>query len=64
MHGAFGGHAGGDMRLVADFVRYLRGEPRSLACTTIEDSLRGHLIGFCADRAMAERRVVEVPEAG
>ena len=64
MHGAFGGHAGGDMRLVADFVRFLRGEPRSLACTTIEDSLRGHLIGFCADRAMAERRVVDVPGEG
>ena len=61
MHGAFGGHAGGDMRLVADFVRFIRGEPRSLSCTTIEDSVRGHLIGFRADRARETRTVQLVP---
>lgn len=60
VHGAFGGHAGGDLRLVADFVRYVRGEPRSPACTCIEDSVHGHLIGFRADRAMAERKVQEL----
>lgn len=64
VHGAFGGHAGGDMRLAADFVRYVRGEPRSPACTTIEDSVYGHLIGFRADRAMEERSVVAVPTLG
>ena len=60
MHGAFGGHGGGDLRLAGDFVRLVRGEPVSLGCTRIEDSINGHLIGFAADRAMEERRVVEL----
>lgn len=55
------GHGGGDGRLVEDFVRFLRGEPASKATTRIEDSLTGHLIAFCADTAMRERRVVEMP---
>ncbi len=60
MAGAFGGHGGGDLRLMADFVHLLKGEPRSISTTTLEDSINGHLIGFCADQAMEERRVVEV----
>jgi predicted dehydrogenase len=52
MDGAFGGHGGGDLRLVADFCRVLRGEKPSISCTTIEDSINGHLVGFRADRAM------------
>jgi predicted dehydrogenase len=60
MHGAFGGHGGGDMRLVADFLRVIRGEPPSISTTPLEDSVAGHLIGFSADRAMAERRVVDL----
>jgi hypothetical protein len=59
MHGAFGGHGGGDARLVADFLNYLRDEPRSISCTSLDDSVHGHLIGFLADRAREERRVVE-----
>lgn len=61
MHGAFTGHGGGDLRLVADFLRVVRGEPASLSTTGIEDSVRGHLIGFLADEAMREHRVVDVP---
>ncbi|MSS69940.1 MAG: Gfo/Idh/MocA family oxidoreductase [Candidatus Latescibacteria bacterium] len=60
MTGAFGGHGGGDMRLIADFLRDLNGEPRSLSSTRIEDSINGHLMGFCADRSMEEGRVVDV----
>jgi hypothetical protein len=60
MVGASGGHGGGDMRLVADFVRLLNGEPRSISSTDLEDSISGHLIGFCADRSREEGRVVEV----
>ena len=58
--GAFGGHGGGDMRLVADFVRLVRGEEPSLSTTSIEDSVTGHLLGFCADAARREGRTVEV----
>ncbi len=60
MTGARGGHAGGDMALVADSLRYLRGEPASASTTGIEDSIDGHLIGFCADRAMRAGAVVNV----
>lgn len=60
MTGAFGGHGGGDLRLMADFLRVLRGEAHSISTTTLEDSVNGHLIGFCADVAMEEDRVVKV----
>jgi predicted dehydrogenase len=60
MVGAGGGHAGGDMRLVADFIRLVRGEPRSISSTDLEDSISGHLIGFLADRAVAEGRLIEI----
>jgi hypothetical protein len=63
MHGAFGGHGGGDLRLVADFVHVVRGEPASISTTELQDSIAGHLIGFCADRAMEKRRVVDVDVA-
>jgi len=59
--GAFGGHGGGDLRLVADFVHFIQGKPRSISCTSIEDSVYGHLIGFRADKAMEERRVLDLP---
>lgn len=60
MHGAFGGHGGGDMRLVGDFLRVVRGEEPSLSTTTLTDSVAGHLVGFRADVAMRERRVVSL----
>ena len=60
MHGAFSGHGGGDMRLVDDFVRVVRGEKPSLSTTNLMDSVAGHLIGFCADIAMEEHRVIAI----
>lgn len=53
-------HGGGDLLLVADFVRTLRGEPHSISCTSLEDSIYGHLIGFGADQSRIERRVVDI----
>ena len=60
MTGAHGGHGGGDSRLVKDFLDYLNGKEPSLSTTSIEDSISGHLIGFCANRSAAENRVVVV----
>lgn len=60
MTGARGGHGGGDGRLVSDFLDYLEGKEPSLSTTSIEDSVAGHLIGFCANRSLEERRTVEV----
>jgi predicted dehydrogenase len=60
MHGAFGGHGGGDAALMDDFIRFIRREPASLSTTSIDDSIHGHLIGFSADKAMEEHRVVDM----
>ncbi len=54
------GHGGGDHRLVADFVRVLRGEPASISTTSLEDSVYGHLIGFAADVSRVEHRVIPI----
>ena len=64
MTGAFGGHGGGDTRLVIDFVSALRGGEPSISCTSIEDSIHGHQMVFCADRSRREHRVIDVPAHG
>lgn len=53
-------HGGGDLRLVEDFIRVIRREAASLASTSIEDSVYGHLIGFAADRSMRERAWTDI----
>ena len=58
--GASGGHGGGDVRMVADFVSLLRGETPSISSTSIEDSVAGHLLGFGADCSREENRVVPI----
>ena len=51
MVGAYGGHGGGDERLAADFVKFIRGETPSLACTSIFDSMAGHVSVYRADKS-------------
>lgn len=51
MVGAYGGHGGGDERLAADFVKFIRGEKPSLACTSIFNSVAGHLSVYLADKS-------------
>jgi len=58
MTGAFGGHGGGDLRLVSDFVDYVLDKPRSISCTTIHDSVYGHLAVFRADKSMEENKIM------
>lgn len=60
MSGARGGHGGGDLRLVADFLRILRGEEPSLSSTSLDDSIAGHLIGFAADRSRVLHTVEQI----
>lgn len=54
------GHGGGDLRLVEDFVRVVRGEKHSISTTDLEDSIYGHLLGFSADVSRLERRCVDI----
>jgi hypothetical protein len=58
--GSHGGHAGGDMHLVADFIRVLNGEEPSISSTSLLDSISGHLIGFAAERSRETRQVEAV----
>lgn len=53
-------HGGGDLLLVNDFVRVLRGEKPSLSSTSLEKSVYGHLIGFSAECSRLENRIVEI----
>lgn len=54
MVGAYGGHGGGDERLSADFVKFVTDEKPSLACTSIFDSVAGHLCVYLADKSREE----------
>jgi predicted dehydrogenase len=54
-----GGHGGGDMGLMRDFVRALRGEPTTHQ-TTACVSLESHLLAFAAEQARLTRQVVEM----
>ncbi len=51
LNAAAEGHGGGDEALIADFVRYVAGEPTSISCTSIFDSVAGHRVIFCAERS-------------
>jgi len=61
--GEYGGHGGGDMRLVKDFIKYINNEPRSISCTSIEDSVNGHLTAFYADKSMKEHKIIDIFQA-
>ncbi len=56
-------HGGGDLRLVGDFLRVVRGEQASISTTHLNDSLASHLIAFAADEAMRQHKVVELADA-
>ena len=52
-------HGGGDLDLVRDFVAYARGEKPSVSCTSITDSLSGHLVVFLADKSRENNGIPE-----
>ncbi len=52
-------HGGGDLDLVRDFVAYARGEEPSVSCTSITDSLSGHLVVFLADKSRENSGIPE-----
>ena len=53
-------HGGGDLRLVEDFVRVVRGEQPSVSTTHLMDSIHSHEIAYAADRAMRQGCVVSL----
>lgn len=57
-------HGGGDLRLVEDFVKIIRGGRPSISSTALESSIYGHLIGFIADTAMEKQQTAAVSRLG
>ena len=47
----FGGHGGGDEKMVDDILKALRGDGRALGLTSIDKSIMSHLMGFAAERS-------------
>lgn len=60
--GVSGGHGGGDLRLVADFVSVLQGNEPSPSATTLRDSVYGHMTVFAAEEAAANLTVIPLAE--
>jgi len=60
MSGEYGGHGGGDLRLVEDFVYSLNGEEPSISCTSLEDSIYSHLTVFRAEKARKNKTIEPV----
>ncbi len=48
------GHGGGDDALTEDFISFVRTGEQSVSCTSIYNSIAGHLTVFLADKSMAE----------
>ncbi len=46
------------MRMMEDFVKVIRNQASSISTTSLEDSIYGHLIGFKADDAMKQGKVM------
>jgi predicted dehydrogenase len=55
-------HGGGDLLLVADFIRVLRGQEPSISCTSLERSIYGHQIGFAGEQSRLEGRTIQIGE--
>lgn len=52
-------HGGGDLLLTEDFVKYVRDNDLSISCTSINESVKGHLTVFKADQSMKNGGRVE-----
>ena len=54
----FGGHSGGDFMIMHDIVRYLNGDKSSISITSIDDSIRGHLLVYAAEKSRKTHVIV------
>lgn len=55
------GHAGGDMRLVRDFVKAVYRNDESLITSSIEASVESHIAGFRAEKSRLRGKVEKIP---
>lgn len=57
----FGGHGGGDERMVKDIVNDLKGNNGALCLTSVDKSVMSHLMGFAAEASrLHDGQVVEI----
>ena len=56
------GHGGGDTGIMVDILSLLRGETPSNSVCEVRTSYENHLIGFAAEKARLENRVVSLKE--
>ena len=56
------GHGGGDTGIMIDLLALLRGETPSKSVCEVRTSYENHLIGFAAEQARLENRVVSLAE--
>ena len=54
------GHFGGDKNLTRDFIDFLMYDKHSISCTTLRDSINGHLCIFAAEQSRKEDRNVYI----
>ena len=47
----FGGHGGGDEKMIDDIVKALRGDENSLGLTSVDRSVMSHIMGFKAEQS-------------
>lgn len=50
-NGKMDSHGGGDQGLAADFISFVRGQKPSVSCTSLSDSIAGHLCIYLADQS-------------
>ena len=55
VEGETGGHFGGDKGLVMDFCELMEGIQPSISCTSIDDSMWGHLTCYAGDEAQKKQ---------
>lgn len=48
------GHGGGDDALTADFIKFVSSGEQSVSCTSVFNSIAGHLAVFLADKSLSE----------
>lgn len=58
--GETGGHFGGDRGLVADFCDLMNGVEPSISCTSINDSIWGHLVCYAADESQKSGKKLRI----
>lgn len=51
-------HDGGEYRMMDDFIRLLNDEPVSNSCTTLADSIRGHMVIFALEESRHQSKVL------